>query len=121
MNKELLNIKLDGFGEIVAFDISRKYWGYGTNGGTLLNGEGLMCCLGFYSLACGAKEEDMLDNEYPSDAGIVKIWLSQLKDGQFDLSAANDTEFGEYQDREAKEKRIKEIFAFNDIEVNFVD
>lgn len=56
--------------------IDRKKWlrDEGSRRSKLLRGsDGKMCCLGFYSLACGLKEKDIRNFQSPSD-----IWWKNI-------------------------------------------
>ncbi len=139
INKNLLNVVREK-GKVVGFDISRKFWGTGDEGGSLLDASnGKMCCLGFYSLACGAPKRGILDASYltsiedtiPTTQRETTKWLNKrvnMKIGgqtteSFEgiLAHVNDCETGMYKSRSRKEARIKSVFKQNGITVNFVD
>lgn len=65
---------------ITKLTISRAKWRRGGRGNTggfglgptkLLNHEGFMCCLGFFTLACGAAPEDILSKGIPIYTNLV--------------------------------------------------
>jgi len=134
--KNMLNVVREN-GKIVGFDISRKFWGTGHDGGELLNSEGKMCCLGFYSLACGASQNRIYGESYLSTirADLPKKhiestqWLAKETNSklfeatniEYLLAEVNDDTEKTYKTRSKKEARIKTIFAQNGITVNFVD
>lgn len=140
-NRALLDVqKKDG--KVVAFTISRKFWGNGNNknGGRLLrvtkNGD-KMCCLGFYSLACGISKKAIRGKQMPTELApnlkqeMLLAWLrgnsnlkkngSKFLNNQDWLAMVNDTNFGYYKTVERKEAFIKKVFAANKIQVKFVD
>lgn len=132
--KSFLNVVKEN-GKVIAFDIKRGFWGNGKNrqGGYLLSNSGAMCCLGFYSLACGLKSDDILDACMPEDVTRSNrqlkemAWLNEIanKKTKFNfantLARVNDEQSGKYKTEKAKEKRITKLFADNGIIVTFVD
>lgn len=88
--------------------------------------DGKMCCLGFYSLACGLQQNDITELECPGSATDPKInkkwpkWLTKLENSQtkecIDLMEHNDNE--NISDKE-RENKIKTIFARHGVKVEF--
>src|SRR5687768_7332682 len=134
-DKTLLNVKKEK-GRVVAFDINRKFWGRAsTASGSLLDVDTqLMCCLGFYGLACGLPKKRIANKCYLSDAELSErlkkefAWLtnnaSPISSDEIQLSNSlevalaqiNDSEV-EYKRRDKKERLIKKFFANNGITV----
>ena len=135
-NKHVLNVQKDENGKVVAFSISRAYWGTGDEGGVLLDSTtGKMCCLGFYSLACDIPKERIVGLSYPFEIESTSYtksrlfqtnWLKLSKKGIKDsiarfLGEINDAEQGVNRKIATKEAKISKIFADNGITVTFVD
>lgn len=132
-NRTFLNVQRDEAGKVIAFNIDRRYWGRGTGLGSLLNpATQEMCCLGFYSLACGLPYADIENCDLPSSVGLKKQmnWLKELptlpadrnngwvSDMEDALARINDDKDLRPYDRERK---IKARFAKAGITVNFVN
>jgi hypothetical protein len=140
--------------------IDRKLWIRGFDAKTasaLMVEDSRMCCLGFHSLACGIKKEEIDPNrpdtvlkftsskmvQYPVELINKKIretlpetmhWLffksapfSDERQGKvrfvnsadaYDLARTNDK--SDLSDEE-REKKIAEIFAKHDVEVEFIN
>ena len=123
------------------FTIKRSEWIRGDEGDNsrLFNGSGQKCCLGFYSQACGVSEDDMYDVATPDQLSEpfrqklpewAQKWramgplrnliyandLPLFKDGQREENFR--FKFRTEAEREAK---IKELFALQGDEVEFVD
>lgn len=137
--------------DIKSFTIKRSLWARGKNKpdvNALLNEDATMCCLGFYSKACGASSNSMLNVTSPYRFINVKnkAWLANLNnsnleiinfkskliiksDNDDDLSAVNSFVAGDlinYNDDELlsekeREKAIKNSFAEIGVKVRFVD
>lgn len=130
---------------IKEFKIKRSNWVRGDKGGKsrLLNDQGNMCCLGFFSVACGLSKSDIDDvgepNEItPSPENTDKLpgWLVKLEcDYNEDENDAGYIYFVDEPDTEklininddselsenTREFKIKEIFKSHDIDVEFED
>lgn len=96
-------------------------------GGVLLDAYGRMCCLGFYSKACGAKRlQDEAMPNYLSKRSKLRLdsriadpdsWWGDGPTPLADkLQTANDTERGRPETREAK---IKKLFKTIGVTVTF--
>jgi hypothetical protein len=107
--------------------INRDKWLRGEPGESSLlrSRDGKMCCLGFYCLACGVSEDDITDISAPSDIRSMldsQLWLfgsttyAHSTDCR-NLIFINDVRTIGLADRERK---IKEVFARHDVEVEFV-
>ena len=131
-NRTFLNVERDEAGKVVAFDIDRRYWERGNGLGSLLNPETQkMCCLGFYSLACGLTYKEIENQDLPSSVRLRKEmeWLTEESVLPFDKTLS----YSEYEDALAyindesdlknsdRERKIKARFAKNGITVNFVN
>lgn len=123
-----LNVKTDENGVVIGFDIERKYWKRGKeaiNGNALLNPDSTMCCLGFYSRACGLSSDDILEVPMPSEVSELPtqmLWLVNEVEWESSASAhdlANTNDTSSFIEEEREEK-IKAMFARQGIEVNFV-
>jgi hypothetical protein len=119
--------KFDGK-KLVGFTIKREKWGTHQLLGRSDDTE-VGCCLGHYGLACGFPKSTMNGSGILSQAVAVGEnvkgtgWLLKGCGGGRDvedlLITANDATRGRYASPKAKEKRIKELFARNGIEVTF--
>lgn len=129
IKRALLNVVKDDKGKVVSFDIDRRYWSRGAGGSSLLNDEGEMCCLGFYSLACGVKFDSIDYVSYPHGIRGKRPrqmdWLFALSpfkndrnESEYALANLNDKEDVRNSDRERK---IKRRFARAGVTVNFVN
>lgn len=96
--------------------IDRTKWlrGEGNSQSRLLrSGDGKMCCMGFYSLACGLKDDEIRDSPWPDHSeSRVPDWIHGKG-----LSRLNDSE--DIPDA-LREQRISKIFAKHGVEVEFV-
>ena len=126
-------VKRDEAGNVIAFNINRKKWGRGENGGWLLQykysqGKQVprMCCLGLYARACGVSVNEIYLSAMPSKVG-EKLpeqmqWTVQKRNKGRDSKAAlkladiNDDEMTEDEDKEAA---IIKHFAKQGITVTF--
>lgn len=113
------------------FVIDRARWRSGCEGPTktgegrtkLLNNYGCMCCLGFISQQCGIPNEELDGYELPSETGIEFFLTYNAGYAILDRVLAkqainiNDDEF---MPREAKEKRLKNLFAGAGYEIEFI-
>ena len=97
----------------------------------LLNSEGNMCCLGFYSEACGVPRKLLADETEPNELKCRVPHMSlgekstrfatdlmRLNDNVKTYSLGHETYPGVR--RKDKEKLLKEKFALIDVEVKFV-
>jgi len=111
--------------KLVGFTIKREKWGkYKLLRSGDKNEQG--CCLGHYAIACGIRRSVIEDYGALSDAVDFEKHRIEWLDGrngqsdfQSSLIKANDDSSGKYKSPAAKEKRIKELFAKNGIEVTF--
>lgn len=111
------------------FTIDRKKWlrGEGSAGSALLRvSDNKMCCLGFYSLALGCTEKDILNIGEMCDVDAFRDETSYYEDRvseaelQYEhrLMSINDDESMSEIEREAL---IVALFAQNNVEVNFIN
>jgi len=109
--------------------IDRKQWLRGEGGHRsylLRKSDRKMCCLGFFSLACGLREDQILGVVSPRDLLDSPTQMSFLFDDEGlsssfvgdHLMATNDDPSLHDADRE---KNITRLFAENGIEVSFVN
>lgn len=124
--------------------IDRRKWGRGNTGGSLLNKNGLKCCLGFACTALGFKNRDILDEGIPSDlvstytkekARSKSVEKSRAKkldwlveengSGKFRASSAVNQLVGINDDSltsdNYKEAEITRIFKENGVKVKFIN
>ena len=123
--------------------IDRKRWGFGNKGGSLLNGEGKMCCLGFFALQCGYTRKDIFDKGTPldifngKDIMTIKELSSDTKANKLKplissnriannstctlLITANDSTSTLYHNPVKRENRIKELFKRIGVAVKFIN
>lgn len=98
--------------------IDRAHWLRGDGGAScLLNESGNKCCLGFYSLALGYSEEDILNIRQPgdvADGGLYPVWLVTesfphicLASPCWELMSKNDATL--YDDEE-REQNVRDLF-----------
>lgn len=104
----------------------------------LLNEEGFMCCLGFFSLSCGYSEEEILNKGEPEEMDVDYDGLHRYPDwfakvvsdgdyyeGHYDrVDAPAQTQFIEVNDNpyttpQQKEELVKDLFATHGVEVEF--
>lgn len=120
------------------FVINRDDWARGRQS-LLLGVDGKMCCLGFFSLACGLVEDDIRELDGPADAAdsmkIAEIlnneapWLLNTYEWEDDSMVENgqDTQYlmeindDSATDDECKEEEIVRTFAENGVKVTFVE
>ena len=117
--------------------IDRQKWlrGEGSEDSFLLRHDGKMCCLGFYSLACGLKPEN-IEGMSTVDEAIDKnglcqpnevAWLIDRNNSKrvFNSSAIANTLMCVNDDVEVRDARredsIAEIFAEYGVEVEFIN
>jgi len=115
--------------------IDRKRWlrGEGSEGSMLLRSiDDKMCCLGFYGIACGLTPERIRDAETPSDVPVQSFkksidsiwgngdWLFKNYTSSADCEALMGANDDEHSSDQAREDRIKEVFAKHDVEVEFI-
>ncbi len=115
------------------FEIDRGTWLRGGMPSVLMDKEGHKCCLGFYALECGAKEEDIRGYSVPSSVFHYRnhIEIPELLDTDVDddvpgstsssalacsLMKVNDDAL---MDPEERERRITAKFAEIGVEVTF--
>ena len=107
--------------------IDRSTWlrGEGSDESRLLRSlDGKMCCLGFYSLACGLTDDHICDEATPDEIGKVAwpedaqwMWDQwDLSDDCEELISTND--LGVLLEQE-REQIIATIFAKHGVEVEF--
>ena len=122
------------------FTINRSKWRTGTEGSNktgigdtfLLNNEGFMCCLGFYSIQAGFGVTDCLNEPYArnivrkrkdkADSFKKLEMLVHELDGEYYHSAFATEAMGINDNKtipEQKEIEIKELFAKEGVEVEF--
>ncbi len=114
------------------FTVKRDEWfrGKGATLSKLLNNDGYKCCLGFYSLACGLKEEDIQDKIAPMDLTrelLLSTDLNKLVEDRqgylFNTSYCNKlmtTNAAVYLTDAEREVELTKLFAEIGIEVKFV-
>lgn len=112
------------------FTVERNKWfrGKGSYESKLLNNDGYMCCLGFFSLACGLKEADIVNKTCPSDLPeelVLSTDLNKLVEPNMynnshclKLMITNDLETFDNEDMREAELAIH--FAEIGVEVEFV-
>lgn len=104
-------------------EIDRTKWYRGNKylDSRLLSARG-MCCLGFYALACGLEEVEILNKSYPNaDDKRNPEWLFEsYLDRNFNEILAQINDSSLTSDAE-KEKKITRIFAEHGVEVTFVN
>lgn len=116
---------------VTEFVIDRRHWyrGKGSNESCLLRvDDGQMCCLGFYSLACGLKREDIVDecmpNSLKDDLPGEMEWLI-AEAGSGNPRHIEDIIAGINDDRElpdeSREAHIAAHFLTQGIEVTFIN
>jgi hypothetical protein len=81
---------------------------------------GKMCCLGFYSLACGLTKGQIANVEMPSNIAemlpVEMAWL--LSRTAVEIAKVNDDSLMSDAERE---KYLTEKFATHDVEVEFIN
>lgn len=106
--------------KIDKFTVIRDKWfrGNGGQGSGLLTIGDSVCCLGFFSAACGATDllgVSMPYNLEPHEQAKLPLWS---RGGAVD-DIANVNDSAEITDGR-REARLKELFAKNGVEVEFV-
>lgn len=93
---------------------------------------GEMCCLGFFSKACGYSDDEIMDEGDPGTIlnrtkypDWIYDYTNRISDSTNDLISTNDMTNGVSNDdglctEEWREKKIIEIFAEHGVEVEFV-
>lgn len=89
--------------------------------------DGKMCCLGFYSIACGFSEEQITGVHYP--VGLRNIEVPFPEEMQWTLQNAPNlagklaqiNDFGQDEDENTREAKIIDRFAAVDVEVEFIN
>lgn len=119
--------------DVKEFTVKRSNWyrGLGSENSRLLNSEGKMCCLGFYSLACGFKKQEIDDIESPLNIlenYTSKDWKTCLLNRSsiapvntflsMELMKINDQYFTS---DKIREDEITRLFKQVGIKVNFED
>ncbi len=109
------------------FTIDRSKWVHGGNEDilgvtSLLNDEGNMCCLGFYSKVCGATNSSMLNKDNPLDLGLEIPLMGDGSDDYNDIFmdtciTINDSGGMDKRDRE---KELKAAFKGQGVKAKFV-
>lgn len=124
---------------VTELTIERSEWYRGQGGGLsrlIRSDDKKMCCLGFYGIACGFKEGDLIDEPEPQSvfdgdnntkitANLWPSWLYGENDGEVKQTIAcltliqtNDSEMIGEVEREIK---ISAVFAHHGVTVKFVD
>lgn len=121
-------MKSKTFSDVKKFTVERSSWlrGKGMWKSKLLNANGEKCCLGFYALECGLKEENILNAGIPKDVAIEGAkWDTFLltDDGltsqmSKELMRLNDNDFIT---DEVREWELKKVFENCGVAVSFVD
>lgn len=110
------------------FTVDRQKWYRGSSAGSkLLRQDGSRCCIGFVGEQCGFADEDILNKECAFEVKSGKWpkwffepWHDSVQQTD-DLMYAYDTnDDGGISDSE-REARLKEIFAKNGDEIEFVN
>jgi hypothetical protein len=112
--------------DVEKFTINRTTWLRGEQG-TLLNAEKKMCCLGFYSLACGLKPKHIDDHGSPQEViqynELIEWESFLLNNDNMDTITCekliNVNDDPHLNDKE-REKSLKKIFKSNGVKVKFV-
>lgn len=128
-----LNIQKDDNDKVTEFTVDRTYWYRGngnTNSRLLRKEDGDMCCLGFYSLACGLSKTKILDKSFPSSVKYngekipdEMLWLLEGREAHGEwlediIGSFNDD--SDIFDNE-REAQILKNFADQGIKVNFIN
>jgi len=111
--------------------IDRQRWLRGEEDSFLLRSDdNKMCCLGFYSLALGLKEVDILDVACPNEVDFLSAgqeypdWIyknvAMRVDHSDDINKLMRYNDDVYIPSEVREEKIRETFAKHGVEVEFV-
>ena len=119
---------------ITKLTIDRKRWLRGTGSGLLLDrSNNKMCCLGFYSIACGLPKKLITNHGCPADIEMIydmplpepMQWLRSMDFGRVKSSQLADKLMRANDkislDPEVREERITRYFAKKGIEVEFIN
>lgn len=124
-----LNVKKNKKGRVIEFDVIRSKWARGGRGGLprLLNTSNKMCCLGFYTRACGYQPKEIRGLGLPTEAADYlergMQWCAEWPD---DVANNAENVIAEWNDDEyttdaEREKQLKSLFRkYGKIKVNFV-
>ena len=123
--------------DVKKFKVKRSKWfrGQGSDDSFLLNNEGQMCCLGFYSAACGIKKSYLKNEEAPGEinSDIQNQWQTFLlndsdidTEEQYKIDSWACTQLMKINDDEnmsdtEREEKLTKLFANDGIEVKFED
>jgi hypothetical protein len=110
----------------VKFTVDRKTWyrGHASEDSSLLRSDGTRCCIGFVGQQCGIEDRYLLGKGLTLDVTknqrTFPVWMhsSSTHSDIGRVYAANDSRSLSDPQREAK---LKEIFARNGDEIEFVD
>lgn len=128
-------MKRKEYKDVKKFTIKRSEWyrGKGSDDSRLLNEDKQKCCLGFYSLSCGLRSQDIRDMASPYDVieEHNKLWKSFLitepdESNELDWNSRDANQLMSINDDEKtsdahKEKKIITMFKKHGIAVKFVD
>lgn len=114
--------------DVKEFTVQRSKWLRGNmNISRLLNNKGKMCCLGFYSKACGIQNEDIKNISAPEDISnnVSKNWKTRLLKFNNRVNTAKCFKLMQINDSssindEERERRLTKQFKILGIKVNFV-
>jgi hypothetical protein len=131
-------VKHDQDGKVIAFTINRSRWLRRTSPAVIKSllmreRDGAMCCLGFYSVACGVAMEHIVNWSVPGFEGPKDDWrmagANWLLEDDNDLTNSvtpacrqliNDNDSWDI-DESTKEAKIAAGFAAQGITVTFAD
>lgn len=127
----------------LVIDRTRWYRGQSDIKSRLLRSSDMkMCCLGFYSLACGLKEENIKNVAFPSSIRLRSMypdshkpvpipiemrWLEVGPGGVLDSDHRElETIIGQindysYLNEATREQKLTELFAANNVKVTFIN
>jgi hypothetical protein len=113
----------------LVIDRTKWYRGKGDTHSRLLRADdGMMCCLGFYSLACGLSREDIEDISFPTSVDWSlpgeMDWLCGEPGDDCDYTV--EVRVGNVNDSTAitdveREQRLTALFAEHGVNVTFVN
>jgi len=95
--------------------IDRARWGTSA----LLNKNGTMCCLGFFSKACGVPDEQMLNVSFPEYRWTYEFGLNKEFAGLHAHTVAAKINDNDEYSKEQKEIMLIDLFAKNGITLSF--